>query len=329
MNYKVSIIVPVYNVEKYLRKCLDSIVNQTYKDIEIILIDDGSTDNSGKICDEYALNDNKICVIHSSNNGVSYARNYGINKAKGKYILFIDGDDFIDENYVQELITLTKKEDYDLVICNEYDYFTISNYISPREILLPLTGIFKYDYYRLKNIIEPPYLKLYKMEIINNFDIRFKENISYCEDQIFNMEYFRYVNKYAFVNKPLYYHIHEKNNSLGKIKNKINMEATIKKIKIEIDFLTDMNIDNKDKLLGEHIFNFILNFSDLKDEKSTYKNYKNRTKKIKRMFLDSITYKNLSFKQKIQFFCIKYNLIFILYCWSKIRLFKTNKYLKE
>ena len=326
---KVSVIVPVYNVEKYLVKCLDSIINQTYKDIEIILVDDGSTDNSGKICDKYALKDERIYVIHNSNSGVSHARNCGINKAKGEYILFIDSDDFIDKNYVQELIGLTRKENYDLVMCSEYDYFIINNCIRIRKISLPLTGIFRYDYYKLKNIIEPPYLKLYKRNIINKFNIRFKEDISYCEDQIFNMEYFKHVNKYAFINKPLYYHIHEKNNSLGKIKNKINMEATIKKIRIEIDFLNEMDIFNKNELLSEHIFNLILDFLNLKDEKSSYKNYKKRTNRVKKIFFNNITYKNLSLKKKILFFCVKYNFNFLIYCWSRIRIFKINKRLKK
>ena len=96
MSEKISIIIPVYNVEKYLRRCLNSIINQTYKDIEIILVDDGSTDNSGKICDEYKEKDNRIVVIHKENGGLSDARNAGIDIAKGKYIGFIDSDDFAD-----------------------------------------------------------------------------------------------------------------------------------------------------------------------------------------------------------------------------------------
>lgn len=94
----ISIIVPIYNVEKYLPQCLDSIINQTYKNLEIILIDDGSTDNSGKICDKYKLLDNRIIVIHKSNGGLSDARNTGINIATGDYISFVDADDFIDKN---------------------------------------------------------------------------------------------------------------------------------------------------------------------------------------------------------------------------------------
>ena len=103
MNKLISIIIPVYNVEKYLEDCLNSVVNQTYKNLEIILIDDGSTDNSGKICDLYAKKDNRIVVIHKENAGVSSARNVGLKIAKGLYIGFVDPDDYIAEDMYEIL----------------------------------------------------------------------------------------------------------------------------------------------------------------------------------------------------------------------------------
>ena len=103
MEDLISVIVPVYNVEKYLNKCIDSIINQTYKNLEIILVDDGSQDSSGKICDEYTKKDNRIKVIHKENGGVSSARNIGLNNATGEWIAFIDADDWVDEEYLQTL----------------------------------------------------------------------------------------------------------------------------------------------------------------------------------------------------------------------------------
>lgn len=105
----ISVIIPVYNAEKYLRNCLDSVVNQTYHNIEIILVDDGSTDNSGNICDEYATAFKKIITIHQKNQGASSARNNGISKAKGQYITFVDSDDIIDGKYIEYLYNLIKK----------------------------------------------------------------------------------------------------------------------------------------------------------------------------------------------------------------------------
>lgn len=113
----VSIVIPVYNVEKYLRQCLESIVCQTYKNLQIILVDDGSTDASNKICDEYALKDSRIQVIHKSNGGLSDARNRGIDKAVGKYITFVDSDDFIKLDMVEYLLRLLTKHHSDISVC--------------------------------------------------------------------------------------------------------------------------------------------------------------------------------------------------------------------
>lgn len=103
-NPTISIIIPIYNTEKYLRRCLDSIVAQTYKDFECIIVDDGSTDGSGKICDEYVAKDNRFKVFHKKNGGVSSARNLGLDNAKGEYIAFCDADDYVKENWLSEFI---------------------------------------------------------------------------------------------------------------------------------------------------------------------------------------------------------------------------------
>ena len=105
MEPKISIIVPVYNVEQYLERCVESLINQTYKNIEIILVDDGATDNSGQLCDELAQRDPRIVVYHKVNGGLSDARNYGIDKASGDYIGFIDSDDFIDDDMYEVLLS--------------------------------------------------------------------------------------------------------------------------------------------------------------------------------------------------------------------------------
>lgn len=114
----VSVIIPVYNVEKYLVECLDSIINQTYKDLEIIIIDDGSTDNSGIICDEYALKDNRVKVVHKENSGQSAARNLGIEIARGEYLTFIDSDDYVELDFVEQLIYIIQKSGADIGAIN-------------------------------------------------------------------------------------------------------------------------------------------------------------------------------------------------------------------
>ena len=120
----VSVILPVYNVEKYLIKCLDSVIRQTYQKLEIILVDDGSTDSSGKICDEYANKDGRIKVFHKKNGGLSDARNYGIERSTGEYLAFIDSDDYVDDDYIEFLMNLTESGKYKISLCSLHVVFT-------------------------------------------------------------------------------------------------------------------------------------------------------------------------------------------------------------
>ena len=138
MNFlmpQVSVIIPIYNSEKYLHECLDSVINQTYKDIEIILVDDGSTDKSSSICDEYAKKDERIKVFHTSNNGPSHARNIGIDNATGEYIVFQDSDDYIELNMIEDTVKEALKSDSDLVISGHKTFFE-------EERKKPIIGLF-------------------------------------------------------------------------------------------------------------------------------------------------------------------------------------------
>lgn len=135
---KISILVPVYNVEKYIKECLDSIINQTYQNLEIILVNDGSTDNSGNICDEYARKDTRIKVIHQKNQGLATVRNVSVAAATGDYIGFVDSDDFISPDMYKDLVTIAEDKNADIVMCNlgyvDQDGNEIPNYRSAKPI---------------------------------------------------------------------------------------------------------------------------------------------------------------------------------------------------
>lgn len=118
----VSVIIPVYNVEKYLEECMESILSQTIKNFEVILVDDGSQDNSGKICDKYAEKDVRVKVLHKSNGGQSSARNYGLDHATGDYILYVDSDDYLSSDYLEQMYNMILIEDYDMVIGNTVNF---------------------------------------------------------------------------------------------------------------------------------------------------------------------------------------------------------------
>lgn len=142
MNYKISVIVPVYNVEKYIDKCLNSIVNQTNKNLEIILIDDGSTDRSGDICEQYAMCDSRIKVIHQKNQGLSSARNRGLDIASGEYIGFVDSDDWISIDMYQILLTTALKYNADIVECGYEKVYENKEYIIDSNIEITEDKIF-------------------------------------------------------------------------------------------------------------------------------------------------------------------------------------------
>lgn len=204
-NPLISVVIPVYNAEKYLSDLLSDIVNQTCKTLEIIVINDGSTDDSLTIAKKYAQSDDRIRTISVPNGGVSNARNIGIENAKGKYVRFVDADDRVPVRSMQYLLEpFEKNPDLDLTIGNFIpeplaplytgapgnDEIVNGKELAERFAICPRT----YYYGVLWN-------KLYRMDIIRNHNIRFKNQLAWCEDLLFNIEYYSFVNRICFVNK--------------------------------------------------------------------------------------------------------------------------------
>lgn len=205
MNCKVSVIVPVYNVEKFLDKCVGSIVNQTYSNLEIILVDDGSPDNCPAICEEWAKKDSRIKVIHKENGGLSSARNAGLDIFTGEYVMFVDSDDWIDENTVEIFIQTSENETADIVcggMCFEYMNDTHSALqiqnasYKGEEIARNLL---------LDNIRPEVCGKIYLRDLIRQF--RFDEKIRYAEDLHFNFYLMMKANKLVAIDFPSYHYL--------------------------------------------------------------------------------------------------------------------------
>lgn len=216
----VSIIVPVYNVESYLDECIQSIVNQTYKDWECILINDGSTDNSGYICDTWAEKDNRIHVIHQSNNGVSASRNAGIQLAKGEFITFVDSDDWIENNYLTELVDILFQTPSDLYvsgIIQDFNNGTNHTYKPTNQISFCLNSENIHHFVALNRsyLLYGPTANLYQSKIIQEHNIRFRTNLSYGEDLLFNYDYLEHVNTITCIDKAYYHYRIIGNNTLS------------------------------------------------------------------------------------------------------------------
>jgi len=188
----ISIIVPIYNTECYLRECIDSILAQTYTDFELLLIDDGSTDKSGDICDEYALKDSRICVFHKENGGVSSARNIGIENARGEWICFVDADDVIENNYLEVLhkVAIENKSDSSM---GGYRYIGGLNdvEIAPAEDGVESVENNIKGFYACKAPDWQRYLwnRMFSMEVIRKNGLRFNEKLYFKEDGLFVVQF--------------------------------------------------------------------------------------------------------------------------------------------
>lgn len=207
-NPTISVIVPIFNVESYLDKCIDSILNQTFIDFELLLINDGSTDASADICAKYAKVDNRIKFYNKENGGVSTARNYGLSKAVGEYVCFIDSDDYVDNEFLAALITKGKKYGVDIVVEGEIkEYENKSIPFSFHETVIRDNNFS--DLFAKMNLQKrcSPWGKLFKKDKIDKTGLKFREDVHLGEDIIFVMDYLHMTNSVAFISDSNYHYL--------------------------------------------------------------------------------------------------------------------------
>ncbi|MDM1369578.1 glycosyltransferase [Myroides marinus] len=205
----ISVIIPVYNVQDYVAECLDSIINQSYQNLEIIVINDGTKDNSATICKEYALKDTRIIFLEKENGGISTARNFGLDHATGDFITFIDSDDFIHEKYFE--ILLKNLEDFDIVFCKANYYFSATPKTSPSKENIDNASVTTFTSMELlksinsfkRPLVIVPWGKLYKKEIWN--DLRYPIGRSHEDEAIVHL-YIDKAKKIKYIDLPLYYY---------------------------------------------------------------------------------------------------------------------------
>lgn len=223
----VSVIVPVYNVERYFGKCMEHLMNQTLKTIEIILVDDGSTDNCPALCDEYVKLDDRIRVIHKENGGLGFARNSGLDVARGEYVAFLDSDDYVSEEMYEKLLMLARTRGLDTILCGfnkvdengfvtpiiEADTFQCFRGEEIKDLLLSLFGSPPENSknYKFEMCV---WRGLYKRDVIESNGIRFcSERELISEDLVFAFDYYPFVKTVGYIPEPLYYY-RTNNNSL-------------------------------------------------------------------------------------------------------------------
>lgn len=225
----VSVIVPVYKAQEYIERCIESILAQTHSNLELILVDDGSPDKSGEICDGYAAKDDRIKVIHTPNRGVSSARNTGIDHAVGEYLIFVDSDDWVSSVYVEELLPINGEDlvhgGYTCVVdgvVEDCSFYT--EHISERS-----QWIERFRETWSKGPLMAPWSNCYKRKTIEKYDIRFDATIDISEDQLFNLEYLQHCNKVRYAENYNYFYTMQKD---GSLMNKHHACRTLSVIKV-------------------------------------------------------------------------------------------------
>ncbi|MBQ3502131.1 MAG: glycosyltransferase [Clostridia bacterium] len=328
---KVSVIVPVYKVEEYLDRCVESIVKQTYKNLEIILVDDGSPDNCPKMCDDWAKKDDRIKVIHKENGGLSDARNAGLDVATGEYISFIDSDDFIHETMIEKLLNSAIENDSDIVKCmlsNIDENGNIEDMVELNLDKVDSKNIFYYytvdDGYKQDNKIYTQYVSnsvctsLYSSALLKGK--RFVKDM-FSEDLIFNCDVINEDCKISVVNENLYYYFYR----TGSIMHTYNESKMIKRL-VYIDAAID-RLKNKLEYKDFCAYKFqlykqlVMDIIQLKD-KSIYKKYKNeiRSRNLNSKENYNAYKKNYSsFRRKLLNFLIHKNMFVVLKLLYKIK----------
>lgn len=332
---KISVIVPVYNVEKYLPRCMESLLNQTLKDIEIIMVDDGSTDRSGDLCEEYSRVDSRVKVIHKINGGLGFARNSGIDTAVGEYIAFADSDDYVSLDMYYKLYNAAVNNNADTCICGSnrvYSNCSIGIFENPVEkgkydkdkiknsILINLIGSppdYPYDDY----IGMPVWKGIYSRKIITSNNLRFcSEREFISEDIIFQMDYYKWAECVAVIPDALYFHC----------ENEFSLTTSYKPDRFKKYIILYLELIKRSNAMGIHenalqrIERTFISGSRIciiQEASNSYKiGKKNALKNIKSICCDSLLQKvltdypifRLPFKQRIFSFFTKYKAAGIL-----------------
>ena len=304
----ISVITPIYNAEKYIERCVNSVTVQTYTNLEIILVDDGSKDKSGVICDKLAAADKRIKVIHKKNEGVSKARNKAIDTCTGDYVLFVDADDWLENNMIEMLYTAINEENYDIAVCGYNNYYENTN--EYKEIYLE-----EYKEETFNVLISDdskkyggfPWNKLIKRGVIRH---KFNENIHYYENLLFFLENCTDKLRYTVVSEPLYNYCINDTSAVHSKKYSIKKASALEALDYVIPLLPEENVVKHKFAYVCTYYENLYNIKKNKMDTSIIKKYDKNKNVYYREIKNS---KELSKKQKIKLFVLfRLNFIYTL-----------------
>lgn len=341
-DVSISIIIPVYNVEQYLVRCLDSILNQTYRNWELILVNDGSTDNSGLICNQYVQSDSRIRVIHQPNEGVSAARNKGLDVATGDYISFIDPDDFIEAEMYSMLNDYLSEIKIDIVRFGAYRDGDVLNWLPfegyyegrrlDKEVVLPMIGS---DHFGGMFILGVLWMHLFKRGLLETYNIRFDGRLRRCEDRLFTITTMIHADGILFL-RDMFYHYMINDESLSNRYDPIRWQQEqlylkcVKSVYTQNKDAAFVNLADK-RLANDYVLRVITSINQeyfTNNKNSFWTRYRNIKQIVcsdqTRNALAVMTKKRLGWKGRIMLILIKKRLVFLLNIFNTIILLKNK-----
>lgn len=336
-NPLISIVVPAYNVSNFLDRCIESLVKQTYSNLEIIIVDDGSRDSTGDLCDLWEKKDNRIKVIHKRNQGLGLARNTGLQSCKGKYISFVDSDDFVEKEMYERMVEVLEKENADTCYCSHNVYSNDEKKIvetliaekgtyTGKEILLDILGSepeFPKDCVRQMSV----WAALFSNSLIQDFNLQFLSERKYiCEDLTFDVQYLPKSEKVVVIENAFYnYCINENSLTHKYYSDRLEREKYLYKFmieKLETIYMKKEYENRYNRLFLGRVRNCIL--QEVKDSKLSRKKIKNNIKKIAtdklvKKIICKYPIKKCVIKQKIFNYALKFEWINVLYFLAYIK----------
>ena len=298
----ISVIIPMYNSAAVIKRCLTSVMRQSFRDIEIIVIDDGSTDHGADVVLELASEDDRIRYIRQENGGVSRARNRGLDEANGEWICFVDSDDAIEADYLSSLYNCIQKTDCDIVMCGyrEVRGNRFTDIVLSEEEMNSLTGDLRKDLVTLRCFVSTPWMKIFRKDRIDALNLRFREDMALAEDRYFNNHYYIKYQSVAFVNRAQYiYYTNE--TGLSRASNPACFVNEMENLAYMVYFMENAHIEQGESFTAEYICQCIRRYIFIPGEKNTWIDSRRRLKRIRqyakpaklRNRKDSVTYRLL------------------------------------
>ncbi len=278
----ISVIIPMYNSAAAIERCLVSVMRQSFRDTEIIVVDDGSTDGGGDVVRDLAAEDHRIRYIRQENGGVSRARNRGLEEARGEYICFIDSDDAVSKEYLSSMYDCMQKTGADVVMCGyrEVQGDHSRDLVLSGEAMESLKGTLREDLVILRYYISSPCMKIFRKDRVEALHLRFREDMALAEDRYFNNHYFAQCRTVAFVNRAQYIY-YRSDTGLSRAATASCFENEMENLAYMIRFMEDAQIERREAIIAEYMCQCIRRYIRMPEEKNTMGAVCRRMKRIR------------------------------------------------